>query len=93
LGDRVDSGRRTLLGDALGSILALADDAGAVQTSYTSEPFGQTTVTGQANTNPFQYTGRENDGTGLYYHRQLDGVIPKQWEGGSIDLGTIATMC
>jgi len=63
------SGRRSLLGDALGSILALTDDAGVVQTTYTYEPFGQTTVTGQANGNPFQYTGRENDGTGLYYYR------------------------
>jgi RHS repeat-associated protein len=63
------SGRRSLLGDALGSILALTDDAGVVQTSYTYEPFGQTAVTGQANGNPLQYTGRENDGTGLYYYR------------------------
>jgi RHS repeat-associated protein len=63
------SGRRTLLGDALGSILALTDDAGVVQTSYTYEPFGKTTVTGQANANSFQYTGRENDGTGLFYYR------------------------
>jgi RHS repeat-associated protein len=63
------SGRRTLLGDALGSILALTDDAGVVQTAYTYEPFGQVTVTGQGNTNPFQFTGRENDGTGLYYYR------------------------
>jgi RHS repeat-associated protein len=63
------SGRRTLLGDALGSILALTDDAGVVQTSYTYEPFGNTTVTGSANGNSLQYTGRENDGTGLYYYR------------------------
>jgi YD repeat-containing protein len=45
------TGRRSLLGDALGSILALTDDAGVVQTSYTYEPFGTTSVTGQANTN------------------------------------------
>jgi len=63
------SGRRTLLADALGSTLALTDDAGAVQTSYTYEPFGNTTVSGQVNANSFQYTGRENDGTGLYYYR------------------------
>ncbi len=43
--------------------------AGAVQTEYTCEPFGKTTVTGQPNANPFQFTGRENDGTGLYYYR------------------------
>ena len=27
------------------------------------------TVTGEISDNPFQYTGRENDGTGLYYYR------------------------
>jgi RHS repeat-associated protein len=63
------SGRRTLLGDALGSILALTDDAGTVQTQNTYEPFGQTTVSGQASGNLFQYTERENDGTGLYHFR------------------------
>jgi RHS repeat-associated protein len=63
------SGRRTLLADALRSILSLADDAGALQTSYTYEPFGNTTVSGQANGNSFQYTGRENDQNGAYYYR------------------------
>ena len=60
---------RTLLTDALGSTIALADSAGAIQTSYTYEPFGRTTTTGAASTNPHQYTGRENDGTGLYFYR------------------------
>jgi RHS repeat-associated protein len=63
------TGRRSLLADALGSILALTDDAGTVQTSYTYEPFGATTVSGQGNSNSFQYAGRENDGNGLYYYR------------------------
>ncbi len=63
------SGTRHFLTDALGSTLALADGAGAVQTQYTYEPFGEVTVNGPSSTNPFQYTGRENDGTGLYYHR------------------------
>jgi RHS repeat-associated protein len=63
------SGRRMLLADALATVLALADDGGTVQTQYTYEPFGGTTVTGQASNNPVQYTGRENDGTGLYYYR------------------------
>jgi len=58
-----------LLTDALGSTIALADSAGTVQTENTYEPFGKTTSTGASNTNPFQYTGRENDGTGLYYYR------------------------
>jgi RHS repeat-associated protein len=63
------SGRSTLLADALGSIFALTDDAGAVQTQYTYEPFGNTTASGQASGSSFQYTGRENDGAGLYYYR------------------------
>src|SRR5215467_6035797 len=62
-------GNRTLLEDALGSTLALADDTGIVQTSYTYEPFGTSAATGQSNANTYQYTGRENDGTGLYYYR------------------------
>ena len=54
--------------DALGSVLALTDQTGAVQTTYRYDPFGNTTVTGTS-TNPFQYAGRENDGTGMYYYR------------------------
>lgn len=54
--------------DDLGSTLVLTNDSGAVTTTYTYEPFGSTTVTG-ASTNPFQFTGRENDGNGLYYYR------------------------
>lgn len=54
--------------DALGSVLALTDQTGAVQTTYSYDPFGNTIVSG-TNTNPFQYTGRENDGIGLYYYR------------------------
>ena len=41
-----------------------------VQTEYTYEAFGQTTTTGALNTSSYQYTGRENDGTGLYYFRK-----------------------
>lgn len=54
--------------DALGSTLALTNSAGAVTTTYAYEPFGRTQITGTSG-NPFQYTGRENDGTGLYYYR------------------------
>ena len=63
------SGTRTILTDALGSTLGLADGAGAIQTSYTYDPFGGTSASGEASTNTQQYTGRENDGTGLYYYR------------------------
>jgi RHS repeat-associated protein len=57
------------LADALGSPVAATDSSGSVQTEYTYEPFGQATVGGASNSNPYQYTGRENDGTGLYYYR------------------------
>ena len=63
------SGASALLTDALGSTVALTDVAGAVQTQYTYEPFGATTVTGPTITSRYDYTGRENDGTGLYYYR------------------------
>jgi RHS repeat-associated protein len=67
---RTDSaGLRALLPDALGSTIALTDNTGAVQTQYTYEPFGTTTTTGTSSTNPFQYTGREQDSPFLYYYR------------------------
>src|SRR5205085_2167619 len=67
---RTDSaGARSFLTDALGSTLALADSAGTVQTSYTFEPFGNTTVTGTSTTNSLAFTGRELDASGLYFYR------------------------
>jgi RHS repeat-associated protein len=47
----------------------LTDSTGTVQTQYTYEPFGKTSTSGSSNGNSSQYTGRENDGTGLYYYR------------------------
>ncbi len=62
--------------DALGSVIALTDENGVVKTTYAYDPFGNTTVSGEASDNPFQYTGRENDQPvlsgvegGLYYYR------------------------
>jgi RHS repeat-associated protein len=67
---RTDSaGARYFLSDALHSTLALTDPTGTLQTQYTYEPFGNTTVSGAASGNSYQYTGRENDDTGLYYYR------------------------
>jgi RHS repeat-associated protein len=62
------SGAGNSLTDALGSTLALTDSSGNTLAQYTYEPFGKTTSTG-GSTNSFQYTGRENDGTGIYFHR------------------------
>jgi RHS repeat-associated protein len=39
------------------------------QTQYTYEPFGNTAASGTSSANSYQYTGRENDDTGLYYYR------------------------
>ncbi len=66
---RTDSnGARSFLTDNLGSTLALSDSTGALPTQYSYEPFGNTTATG-TNSNPYQFTGRESDGTGLYFYR------------------------
>jgi len=75
------AGASHVLTDGLASTIALADATGAVPTTYTYEPFGATTISGTATTNSFEYTGRENDGTGLkyyrarYYHPQLQRFI------------------
>jgi RHS repeat-associated protein len=53
----------------LRSAIALTDSAGTIHTQYTYEPFSKMTASGQANANPYQFTGRENDGTGLYFYR------------------------
>ena len=37
--------------------------------SYTYDPFGRTQSANPAFSNPFQFTGRENDGNDLYYYR------------------------
>lgn len=63
------NGVSTFLSDALRSTIALTDINGSIQTRYVYEPFGSTTASGMLATNPVQYTGRENDNTGLYYYR------------------------
>jgi RHS repeat-associated protein len=63
------AGTRSFLTEGLGSTVAMADASGTVQTSYTYEPFGRASTSGAADANPLQFTGRENDGTGLQYNR------------------------
>jgi len=55
--------------DGIGSTLALTDQSGTPVVQYTYDPFGNTQSTNPAFPNPFQFTGRENDSTGLYYYR------------------------
>jgi RHS repeat-associated protein len=60
----------TLLTDALGSTIGLVTaNNGPIATNYTYQPFGGTTAGGSANGNSYEFTGRENDGTGLYFYR------------------------
>ena len=67
---RTDSaGARSFLTDAIGSTLALTDSTGTAQTSYTFEPFGNTSASGSATTNSFAYTSRELDAGNLYFYR------------------------
>jgi RHS repeat-associated protein len=54
--------------DGLGSTLALSTGLGLAATTYAYEPFGKANVSGTS-ANTLQYTGRENDGTGLVYYR------------------------
>lgn len=56
------------LSDALGSVIRLTDAQGNKAVDYQYGPYGQTEADA-VHDNPFQYTGRENDGTGLYYYR------------------------
>ncbi|MFI6084319.1 RHS repeat-associated core domain-containing protein [Streptomyces sp. NPDC051217] len=57
------------LTDALGTVVGLANADGTVATSYTYDPYGQPTTSGAASTNPYTFTGRESDGTGLLHYR------------------------
>ncbi|ACD21359.1 RHS repeat-associated core domain-containing protein [Paraburkholderia phytofirmans] len=58
-----------ILRDANNNVIALTDANQQSQTQYTYQPYGTTTQTGAVDPNLQQYTGRENDGTGLYYYR------------------------
>jgi RHS repeat-associated protein len=94
--NRTDSsGSFTPLQDALGSTIALVDGSGVVTTSYSYDPFGNTTVSGAASSNPSQYTGRENEGNGLYFYRaryyspllgRFVGEDPLGFDGGDVNL-------
>ncbi|MFG3044351.1 RHS repeat-associated core domain-containing protein [Streptomyces sp. NPDC048241] len=57
------------LTDALGSVVGLANADGTVATTYAYDPNGTPTASGSTSSNPYTFTGRENDGTGLLYYR------------------------
>jgi YD repeat-containing protein len=66
---RSDTDTSTFLSDSLGSTMGMVGSGGAIATSYTYEPFGAAVSAGETNGNSYQFTGRENDATGLYYYR------------------------
>ena len=75
------TGTRYYHKDGLGSTIALTDSSGQVKTRYAYAPFGETTVTGDPDANPFQYNRQ-----GKRRHRALllpgqDTMIPVR--GGS----------
>jgi RHS repeat-associated protein len=62
-------GNKTLLTDALMSVIAQTNDDESVSNFYAYSPYGETVALGADEGNPLKYTGREDDGTGLYYYR------------------------
>jgi len=58
----------TYITDALGSTIRLTNATGDKVVDYSYDPYGNTRADAVID-NSFQYTGRENDGTGLYYYR------------------------
>ena len=55
--------------DGIGSTLALTNQSGTPSVQYSYEPFGKTQISNPSFTNPFQFTGRENDNNGLSHYR------------------------
>jgi RHS repeat-associated protein len=62
-------GGRYYLTDALNTVIAQTQADRSIQNSYLYSPWGETSSIGPDESNPIQYTARENDGTGLYYYR------------------------
>jgi RHS repeat-associated protein len=93
---RTDSGGTyDYLSDIVGSTVALTGTSGSIQTQYTYSPFGNPSSSGSSSSNPYQFTGRENDGTGLDYYRaryyspttqRFISEDPLEFAGGDLDL-------
>jgi RHS repeat-associated protein len=87
------TGRTYFLTDAINSTVALTGTTGAIQNLYSYDPYGNTSESGTGFTNPYQYTGREADTSGLYYYRAryysslMGGMIsedPARFYGGQL---------
>lgn len=74
------SGRLTQLTDQLGSVIRQINEAGQTQGMTSYSPYGEASTSGDDLGNSTEYTGRENDGTGLYFYRAryYDPVL-KRW--------------
>ena len=71
---------KTYLTDALGSVIATAKADQSLEVGYAFSPYGQTQKVGVENQiagseNTSQYTGRENDGNGLYFYEGRQGFM------------------
>lgn len=61
--------RRYFVTDHLNSTLIMTDSLGKVVSSFEYDPYGNSPMTDQGVENPYRYTGRELDKSGLYYYR------------------------
>jgi len=64
-----DAETGSILIDALGSAVSQTNGSGTLQTIYTYDPYGGTSVSGAPSSSAIQFTRRENDGNGLYLFR------------------------
>jgi RHS repeat-associated protein len=91
------NGTSMFLTDALGSLVATTDSAGAVQSEVTYEPFGATQISSPGLSAPaYRFTGREHDEPlylyyyrARYYHTDLQRFIsedPIGFAAGDINL-------
>jgi RHS repeat-associated protein len=93
---RSDSeGTSNFLLDSIDSTLARTNASGSAVAEYTYEPFGKATVTGAPGNNVSEFTGRDNDGTGLNFYRaryyspltqRFISEDPIEFEGGDFNL-------
>ena len=73
------SGNKTLLTDALMSVIAQTNDAQNADNFYAYSPYGETVTLGPDSANSIQFTGREHDGIGSVYFRTrtLDPILKR----------------
>jgi RHS repeat-associated protein len=81
-------GDKTLITDALMSVIAQANDDQSIPNFYAYSAYGEVAALGPDGGNSLQYTGRENDGTGLYYYRAryYDPVLKRFISGDPIGI-------